>query len=96
MSNPYRLLGVPVTADDAAIRAAYLIAIRDCPPERDRHRFERIRAAYESIGSVRQRLSYALFDTTVPTAEDVLAAINSDLQPQRVSERSLRLVLGAQ
>ena len=36
MTDPYRLLGVPETADDEAIRAAYLAAIRACPPERDR------------------------------------------------------------
>ena len=36
MTDPYGVLGVPDTADDAAIRAAYLEAIRLCPPERDK------------------------------------------------------------
>lgn len=95
MTDPYRILCVPVTADDESIRAAYLAAIRDCPPERDRQRFERVRAAYEAIASVRGRLSHALFDKTVPTPEDVLAAVGADFQPRRVDERRLRRVLGA-
>lgn len=95
MTDPYRILGVPATADDEAIRAAYLAAIRDCPPERDRQRFERVRAAYETIASVRGRLSHALFDKTVPTLEDVLDAVDAGFQPRRVDERRLRRVLGA-
>lgn len=95
MTDPYRILGVPVTADDEAIRAAYLAAIRDCPPERDRQRFERVRSAYEAVSSVRGRLSHALFDKTVPTLEDVLDAVDADFQPRRVDERRLRRVLGA-
>lgn len=94
MSDPYRILGVPATADDESIRAAYLAAIRDCPPERDRKRFERVRAAYESIATVRGRLSHALFDKSVPTPEDVLDAVDAGFQPRRVDERRLRRVLG--
>lgn len=94
MTDPYRIIGVPVTADDEAIRAAYLSAIRDCPPERDRQRFERVRAAYEAVDSVRGRLSYALFDKSVPSPEDVLDAVSSGFQPRRVDERRLRRVLG--
>lgn len=93
MTDPYSILGVPATADDEAIRAAYLAAIRDCPPERDRQRFERVRAAYETIASVRGRLSHALFDKTVPTLEDVLDAVDAGFQPRRVDERRLRRVL---
>ncbi|MDP4027968.1 MAG: J domain-containing protein [Gallionella sp.] len=95
MSNPYRILGVPVTAGDEAIRAAYLTAIRDCPPEHDRQRFERVRAAYESVATVRGRLSHALFDKTVPSPEDILDAVSTDFQPRRVDERRLRRILGA-
>lgn len=95
MTDPYRILGVPATAGDEAIRIAYLAAIRDCPPERDRQRFERVRAAYEAIASVRARLSHALFDKVVPSPEDVLSAVGTGFQPGRVDERRLRRVLGA-
>ena len=91
MTDPYRILGVAVTADDAAIRAVYLAAIRDCPPERDRARFERVRAAYEAIASPQARLRHALFDHAAPTVTDVLGSIT--FQPQRPSERRLLSVM---
>jgi hypothetical protein len=104
MTDPYRLLGVPdrtneQTAEensdyDEIIRQAYLAAIRECPPERDRQRFEQVRAAFEAIANTRARLSHALFDTTPPSPEEVLAALQTDFQPQRPSEQRLRRVLG--
>jgi len=94
MTDPYRLLAVAATADDETIRLAYLAAIRECPPERDRQRFEQVRAAYESIATARARLNQALFDTAPPTPEDVLDAIQTGFQPQRPSEKRLRQVLG--
>ena len=94
MIDPYRLLGVPDTADDAAIRAAYLAAIRACPPERDRQRFEQVRAAYESIAIERDRLAHALFDTTAPTVQEVLQIVTADWRPGRLDEPRLRRLLG--
>jgi curved DNA-binding protein CbpA len=104
MTDPYRLLGVPAQSDakttevdaeyDEVIRQAYLTAIRDCPPERDRQRFEQVRAAYEAIATGRARLSHALFVTTPPTPEDLLAVLQTQFQPQRPSEQRLRRVLG--
>lgn len=96
MTDPYRILGLPAstTTDDEAVRAAYLAAIRDCPPERDRLRFEAVRAAYETLATERGRLSHALFDKTPPTGEDVLNALSAGFQPRRPDERLLRRVLG--
>ena len=94
MNDPYRRLGVPPTADDEAIRAAYLAALRACPPERDPQRFEQMRAAYEAIADERGRLAHALFDATPPTPEDVLAMLADDWQPGTASEQSLRRLLG--
>lgn len=93
MSDPYRLLGVPETADDATIRAAYLAAIHACPPERDRSRFEQVRAAYESIATTRDRQARALFDTTAPRVQDILQALTADWRPGRPDEQRLRRVL---
>lgn len=72
MSDPYLVLGVGPDADDAAIEAAYLGGIKRSPPERDPRRFEALRAAYESLRTVRDRLAYELFDTSPPTAADIL------------------------
>jgi curved DNA-binding protein CbpA len=94
MTDPYRQLGVPETADDDTIRAAYLAAIRACPPERDRLRFEQVRAAFEAISSEPRRHAHALFDTQVPTAQDVLEALSVDWRPSHPSEATLLRVLG--
>jgi len=104
MTDPYRMLGVPAllhetTSQDAAdydevIRQAYLAAIRACPPERDRQRFEQVRAAYEAIANARARLGHDLFDAAAPTPEDLLAALQADFQPQLPSAQRLRRVLG--
>jgi len=48
--NPYRVLGIPEdTADDDAIRNAWLEGVRRFPPEKEPERFARIREAYEMI-----------------------------------------------
>jgi curved DNA-binding protein CbpA len=54
MIDPYRVLGVEPEASDEAIRAAYLAAIRQSPPERDRERFANVREAYEAISDQRR------------------------------------------
>jgi hypothetical protein len=95
MNDPYRRLGVPETADDDAIRAAYLAAIRACPPERDRLRFEQVRAAYEAIATQPQRLAHALFDASPVTVPDVLEILSAEWQPARPTEPALyRLLRG--
>ena len=94
MTDPYRLLGVAESADDDSIRAAYLAAIRACPPERDRQRFERVRAAFEAISSAPRRLAHALFDTSAPTPPELLAIISADWQPGRPTEATLYRLLG--
>lgn len=94
MTDPYRLLGVPHKADDATIRAAYLAAIRACPPERDRQRFERVRAAYESIATERDRLAHTLFDTSAPTVAEVIEILSADWRPALPGEQRMRRLLG--
>lgn len=96
MTDPYRQLGVPETADDDTIRAAYLAAIRACPPERDRQRFEQVRAAFEAIASEPRRLSHALFDTTAPSVHDLLEALSAEWRAGRPTEVALYRVLGRQ
>lgn len=95
MIDPYRVLGVEVGASDETIRSAYLTAVRESPPERDRARFESVRAAYEAISDQRRRLAQQLFDCSPPTVDDVLSVISSDFVPQLPSERRLLRVLGA-
>ena len=86
MIDPYRVLGVDLTADDEAIR--------ESPPERDRERFESVRTAYEAVRDQRRRIAHELFDLSLPSVEDVLSAISSDLVPQPPTWRRVMRVLG--
>ena len=94
MTDPYRLLGVAADADDDAIRAAYLAAVRACPPERDRQRFEQVRAAYEAIATAPKRMAHALFDATLPSQADMLDSLSAGWQPGRLDAAALYRVLG--
>jgi DnaJ-class molecular chaperone len=94
MTDPYLLLGVERSADDETIRAAYLAAIRSCPPERDHERFAQVRAAYETIAREPDRLAHELFDTTAPTAQDVLERMWSQWTPAPPAAPRLRRLLG--
>ena len=93
MTDPYLLLGVARSADDETIRAAYLAAIRDCPPEKDRERFERVRSAYETIASETDRLAHQLFDTAAPTPLDVVERLRAQWAPAPPTLESLRRLL---
>lgn len=59
--DPFTVLNLEETADDEAVRAAYLQAIRQSPPDRDPDGFRRIRAAYEAVRDTERRLALRLF-----------------------------------
>jgi len=61
ITDPFAVLGLEDTADDEAIRAAYLRAIRTSPPDRDPEGFRRVRAAYEQLRDAERRLDLRLF-----------------------------------
>ena len=83
MSDPYHVLGVSREADDAAIRAAYLAAVRDCPPDRDAEGFARLRRAFEALATHRLRLARDLFDLEPPTRDDILHLLEGEFSPRR-------------
>jgi curved DNA-binding protein CbpA len=59
--DPFAVLGIEETADDEAVRAAYLRALRASPPDHDPEGFRRIRAAYEALRDTESRLALRLF-----------------------------------
>ena len=59
--NPFTVLGLEETADDEAVRAAYLAGVRKSPPDRDPEGFRRIREAYEVLQDHERRLALRLF-----------------------------------
>jgi curved DNA-binding protein CbpA len=92
MSDPYLTLGIAPDADDASVHAAYLAAVKACPPERDPQRFQVLRAAYEALRTRRARLAQALFDQTPPTLTVVLdkaAPVGPPARPSRALFDSL-------
>ena len=59
--NPFTVLGLDDTVDDAGVRAAYLTALRRSPPDRDPEGFRRVREAYEALRDAERRLALRLF-----------------------------------
>lgn len=72
MRDPYLILQVSREATNEAIHQAYLQAVRDCPPEHDAQRFQAVRQAYETLRTEKLRLQYELFNTDLPSMEDLL------------------------
>ncbi len=95
MSDPYLTLGVAADADDTAIRAAYLAAIKASPPEQNPKRFEALRNAYEAIRTRKDRLAYDLFDTSPLELIDVLDRAAPVAQPCRPDRKLFTLLIRA-
>ena len=70
--TPFELLGVPETADDQTIHAAYRASVREHPPDRDPEGFQRLRAAFDEIATAEKRQAYRLFG---PQPIECLAAL---------------------
>jgi len=70
MTSPAEVLGVSADATDEEIRAAYLLKVREYPPDRAPDQFERVRDAYEMLRDSRRRRRHRLLadDATSPLA----------------------------
>ncbi len=78
--DPREVLGVPGNATEEQIRAAYLVKVKEYPPDRAPEEFEKIRDAYESLRDPRRRARNLLFaaDPGAP-----LASLAADRAPKR-------------
>ena len=78
MRDPFTVLGVDETADDAEIRRRYLALVREFPPDREPERFQDHRAAYEALGDERKRLEATLLRTNQAALSRLgVAALNA-------------------
>jgi curved DNA-binding protein CbpA len=70
VTSPAEVLGVSADAADEEIRAAYLLKVRECPPDRAPDQFERVRDAYEMLRDPRRRRRHRVLtaDATSPLA----------------------------
>lgn len=88
--DPYKVLGISHTADDAMIRARYLELVREFPPERSPDRFAEVRAAYDRLRDPVVSLENRLFDVSVPfTFESIVADARPDVRRTRLSSSQL-------
>jgi curved DNA-binding protein CbpA len=72
MPNAFEVLGLPLDASDAQVRAKYLELARKFPPEQHPERFAAVRAAYEKLRDLDARARYRLFELG---GEDTIEAI---------------------
>jgi curved DNA-binding protein CbpA len=93
MSDPYQVLGIERDADDAAVRAAYLAAVRIYPPDRDPERFASLRKAFDAIATRRLRLAHDLFDKEPPTPDEMRHLLIDRFSPNRPTLSTLVHVL---
>lgn len=95
VANPYKVLGVDQSASDETIKSAYLERVKAHPPERDPEIFQRIRAAYESIENRRARVAFRLFDSTLPTLDDLMESAREPSSIVRPNFKEFETLLSA-
>ncbi len=81
--DPWAVLGVAQDAGDEAIRAAYLGALKEHPPDADPEGFERVRDAWEVLRDPCRRTARVLL------AADPEAPLESLLDERRPPRRFL-------
>ncbi len=85
MSDPYAILGLSRSVDDATIRSRYLDLVREFPPERAPERFAEIREAYDRLRDPVVSLERRLFDVAAPfTFESIVAEARPDIRNTRL------------
>lgn len=94
MTDPYQVLDLPTSADEAAIRKRYLELVKQYPPDRAPEKFAAIRAAYEALRNRDQRLSRQLFEVDHKiTLQTVVEEIACQAPRRRVSLAQLLTML---
>ncbi len=95
MKTPFEILEISEEADDKEIKKAYLVAVKSFPPERFPLQFKKIRKAYEQIRTEKDRLRYALFDTSLPDTLEIVEMVLKGKKKQdgRVDEKEFQRLL---
>ena len=90
MKDPFQVLGLPLDADDDAIRVRYLTLVREFPPERHPEKFAEIRKAYEATKNLEDRVRHRLFE---PNENDNLPAMIDEIGGKSRPRLSLNRLL---
>lgn len=72
MKTPYQILNVVVEATDAEIKQAYLLQVKDNPPDRNQQKFQLIHDAYVAIKDIKSRVSHDLFNLPIADFDEVI------------------------
>ncbi len=59
-ADPREILGISPTATEEDVRAAYLLKVKQYPPDQSPEQFERIRDAYDALRDPRRRARHLL------------------------------------
>ena len=73
MNDPYEVLGITRTADEAETRRRYLELVRQFPPDRDPMRFAEVRAAYDQVRDPVRRLETQILEVDSVETIDAIA-----------------------
>ena len=69
------VLGIPLSAGEEEIRAAFLNKVKEHPPDKSPEQFERIRDAYETLRDPRRRARQMLLpEDPLPPLASLLSA----------------------
>jgi curved DNA-binding protein CbpA len=93
--DPYAVLGVERTSDEAAIKRAYFRLVREYPPEREPQKFQEIRAAYDQVKTAEARSQTDLFllQPPPPMPRRRKLAFDLDVHPSDIVALALELGL---
>ena len=92
--DPYAVLGVERTSDEAAIKRAYFRLVREYPPEREPEKFQQIRAAYDLVRTAEVRSQTDLFLLQPPPSLPRRRKLAYDLEVHPADIIALALELG--
>ena len=93
-NDPYAVLGIERTSDEAVIKRAYFRLVREYPPEREPEKFQELRAAYDQVRTVEARSQTDLFLLQPPPALPKRRKLSYDLDVHPADIIALALELG--
>lgn len=93
MKTPFEILGIAEESDDEMVKKGYLTMVKRFPPERFPKEFQRIRKAYDTVKTEKDRLRFSLFDTTLPDVGEMIQDIKADATGSRPNLQILRKAL---
>jgi len=94
-NDPYAVLGIERTNDEAAIKRAYFRLVREFPPEREPEKFQELRAAYDQVKTAETRAQTDLFllQPPPPMPRRRKLAYDLDVHPEDIVALALELKL---